>query len=150
MNDKDKEAFNKYICSHDQGILQHSDDTDIDVAERAWQAALEYKQKEIDELKDQIDHQDSLIFELDQNVQVFMEKSKALQAENERLKEAISYLPKVPTKLYEKELAQRIQRLDAENNKLKSVVMLAARASCYTEYEDACSLSRKCVEELEQ
>ena len=51
MNDKDKEAFNKYICTHDQGILQHSDDTDIDVAERAWQAACEYKQKEIDELR---------------------------------------------------------------------------------------------------
>jgi hypothetical protein len=51
MNKQDKEAFNKYICSHDQGILQHSDDTEIDVAERAWQAACEYKQKEIDELK---------------------------------------------------------------------------------------------------
>lgn len=51
MNDNDKEAFNKYICSHDQGILQHSDDTDIDVAERAWQAACEYKQKEINEIE---------------------------------------------------------------------------------------------------
>jgi hypothetical protein len=30
--------FTEYICQHDQGILQRGDDTDIDVAERAFQA----------------------------------------------------------------------------------------------------------------
>ena len=60
-SDSDIEAFGKYICQHDQGILESAGDTDIDIAERAWQAAclyikvwkaaVEYKQKEIDELK---------------------------------------------------------------------------------------------------
>ena len=86
MNDKDKVAFDIWI-----GIDKLYDPWRIKLAEMSWQAACEYKQKEIDELKDQIDHQDSLIFELDQNVQVFMEKSKALQAENAKLRECVEF-----------------------------------------------------------
>ena len=47
-----------------------------------------------------------------------------LQAENERLKEVISYLPKVPTQPYEKEMAQKIIELEAENTKLRNAVDL--------------------------
>lgn len=129
MKDKDKEEFDKWMkwmmCKdRNDGIFGYYNNFTRDewVAYKAWQAALEYKQKDIDELKDKIDHQDSLIFELDENVQVFMEKSKALQAENERLKEAISYLPKVPTQPYDKELAQIIQKLQAENAKLREAM----------------------------
>lgn len=91
MNEKDKEAFEEWFnCDLPELPKLH------DAYERhIWQAACEYKQKEIDELKDQIDHQDSLIFELDQNVQVFMEKTKALQAENTKLREALAYIAKV-------------------------------------------------------
>jgi len=63
----------------------------------------EYKQKEIDELKDQIDHQDSLIFELDQNVQVFMEKTKSLQAENAKLRKCVEFYSNTDNWLEEKD-----------------------------------------------
>lgn len=46
-------------------------------------------------------------------------KYEALRAENERLKEALSYLPKVPTEPYEKELAKRLIEVEAENEELK-------------------------------
>ena len=38
----------------------------------------------------------------------------------------------------------------AENAKLKAVVMLASNASCYTEYEDACSCARQVLKELDE
>jgi hypothetical protein len=41
-------------------------------------------------------------------------------------------------------------KLQAENAKLKAIVMFASEASCYTEYEDACSLSRRVLKELEE
>ena len=45
-----------------------------------------------------------------------------LESENERLKEALSYLPKVPTQPYEKELAKENERLRAENNALQDII----------------------------
>ncbi len=39
-----------------------------------------------------------------------------LQKENERLQEIISYLPKVPTQPYEKELAQKVIELEVTNS----------------------------------
>lgn len=48
-------TFAEYICQHDQGILQRGDDTDIDVAERAWAAAVESKAHEIAELKEKLE-----------------------------------------------------------------------------------------------
>lgn len=45
-----------------------------------------------------------------------------LERENEELKEALSYLPKVPTQPYEKELAQEISRLKAELEKAKGEI----------------------------
>lgn len=85
MNDKDKEAFNKYICSHDQGILQHSDDTGIDVAERAWQAACEYKQKEVDEL---LENEETLRNHMNS---IGYRKLKKIQAENAKLRECVEF-----------------------------------------------------------
>jgi hypothetical protein len=47
MNKWDKEAFADYIAKHDQGILWYSSDDgeEINVAERAWKAALQYSRK---------------------------------------------------------------------------------------------------------
>ena len=36
----------------------------------------------------------------------------------------------------------------SQNAKLKAIVMLASDASCYTEYEDACSLARQVLKEI--
>jgi hypothetical protein len=36
-----EKMFAEYIFKHDQGILQRGDDTDIDVAERSFNAALD-------------------------------------------------------------------------------------------------------------
>lgn len=44
-----------------------------------------------------------------------------LRAENEKLKETLSYLPKVPTEPYEKELAKKVLELRAENAELKDL-----------------------------
>lgn len=41
------------------------------------------------------------------------------------------------------------KKLQEENEKLKSVVILASEACCYTEYEDACFLSKQVLKELE-
>jgi hypothetical protein len=46
MNDKDKEEFADFVCKHDQGILQAGDESELDMAERVWQAACEYKDRE--------------------------------------------------------------------------------------------------------
>jgi hypothetical protein len=40
--DKIKKAFSVYVFSHDQGILERSDDSDLDIAERAWQACADW------------------------------------------------------------------------------------------------------------
>jgi hypothetical protein len=42
------------------------------------------------------------------------------------------------------------EKLQAENAKLKAIVMLASEACCYTEYEDACSLARQTLKELDE
>jgi hypothetical protein len=52
MNIKDKEAFADFVCQHDQGILQAGDESELDMAERVWQAACEYKDKDILEWKE--------------------------------------------------------------------------------------------------
>ena len=72
-----------------------------------WQAACEYKQKKIDSIDCYIERD---------------EKIKKLRAENSKLRESISYLPKVPTQPYEKEMAQKIQKLKTENDKLRECV----------------------------
>ena len=41
-------------------------------------------------------------------------------------------------------------KLKDDNTKLKAIVMLASEACCYTEYEDACSLARQTLKELDE
>lgn len=45
-----------------------------------------------------------------------------MEAENARLKETISYLPKVPTEPYEKELAKKVMELEKENQSLQMAI----------------------------
>lgn len=54
MNDQDKEAFEKWVESEDRhdGVFGNNNNFTRDswIAEMTWQAACEYKQKEIDKL----------------------------------------------------------------------------------------------------
>lgn len=107
MNDKDKEAFIKYICSHDQGILQHSDDTDIDVAERAWQAACEYMQEEYSNIMEAMTRTSQYNSKLQAELLEYKEAASSeaelvneLQAENTKLKQKISEIWKEAEKFY--------------------------------------------------
>lgn len=74
MNDKDKEAF-KIYCGKEQVLS----------AELLWQAACEYKQKEID--KDKI-----LILELSIENSHYFNLIAKLQVENEKLRESLEVL----------------------------------------------------------
>lgn len=81
MRDKDKKAFIEYICRHDQGILQAGDESELDMAERVWQAACEYKDKELLEWKEAARSE--------------AEEVNRLQAENADLKDEIDKLNKI-------------------------------------------------------
>ena len=54
-----REWFKQYLISHDQGILSIGDESEIDVAERAFQHAIklasEHHKKEIEELQKRLD-----------------------------------------------------------------------------------------------
>lgn len=103
MNDKDKEAFYKWWTSNKYELSpfywSNTSLIGIEIA-NTWQAACEYKQKEID------------------SIDCYIERD------------------------------EKIKKLQAENAKLKAIVMLASEASCYTEYEDACSQARQVLKEL--
>lgn len=91
MNDKNQEAFEKWFASLDESYLSRVIKLNRGASQETWQAACEYKQKEIDELL----------------------------AENANLIEKISYLPKIPTQPYEKEMAQKIKNLENYVDKLE-------------------------------
>ena len=78
MNDKDKEAFGDFVCQHDQGIVQAGDESELDMAERVWQAACEYKDKEL------VEWREAARSEADE--------VNRLQAENKKLREALEKL----------------------------------------------------------
>lgn len=107
MNEKDKEAFwsfwNKYIIDS----LLNKIGMDV------WQAACLHKQKEIDELKDR------LHYEVEMIDGAANDHIKKLESENAKLREVISYLPKIPTEPYEKELSKKIQKLEEYVDKLE-------------------------------
>lgn len=86
MNDKDKEAFVDFICQHDQGILQAGDESELDMAERVWQAACEYKDKEIKFYK-------ATCATLSLRIDRLIENDDRLQAENKKLREALIECP---------------------------------------------------------
>lgn len=82
MNDKDKDAFDKwfiekYRYNYNDLVIPES----VKPQKEAWQAACEYKQKEIDDLTGQLK---SCVF-------VYEEKVTRLLAENEKLRECVEF-----------------------------------------------------------
>ena len=89
MNDQDKEAFEDYMEENKSiyfGMPEWEKDTDRTI----WQAACEYKQKEIDELIGQLK---SCVF-------VYEEKLDRLIAENAKLKQKLSTVWKEAEEFY--------------------------------------------------
>lgn len=93
MNEKDKEAFEKWnndsssLSSEQVRMFREMNEQErIKFAlEQGWQAACEYKQKEIDELeKEQVRHIDILKDEFGTII-------KSLQAENEKLRDCAKF-----------------------------------------------------------
>jgi hypothetical protein len=88
MNDKDKEEFDKWYSEEYAEILwSHS--TGDEVVVITWQAACEYKQKEVDELKN------ITSWTVEQDGKVTRHLSicdiEKLQAENKKLREALEF-----------------------------------------------------------
>lgn len=85
MNDKDKEAFEKWMESEDRhdGVFGNNNNFTRDewVADKAWQAACEYKQKEIDELIKQLKHEHDL----------YKKHLKVYEDENAKLRECVEF-----------------------------------------------------------
>lgn len=81
MNDQDKEAFEKWMKDEDRhdGVFGNNNNFTRDewVADKAWQAACEYKQKKIDSIDCYIERD---------------EKIKKLQAENATFKRVLERL----------------------------------------------------------
>ncbi len=105
-----------WICEPRSGLQGHSItnvscssqwDKEVHVIEYS---AIEVKEAEIEQLKKEYRY-------LEQGLLKISAENEAYHNEIERLKEVISYLPKVPTQPYEKELVQEIMRLKAENEK---------------------------------
>ena len=135
MNDKDREALHTWIdndaLSPDETALfkgMSDQERVIFAIERTWQAACEYKQKEIDDILGQLK---SCIF-------VYEEKVNRLIAENEKLRDNILLLQ-------EKTLV--LGELEAENKKLREALSLVEMANCYTDYEDAVDIAREALKE---
>lgn len=94
MNDKDKEAFEKWLEARldvsfegelfPKYIEYHSERYE------AWQAACEYKQKEIDELLKQLKHEHDL----------YKKHLKVYEDENAELKHKLSTIWKEAEKFY--------------------------------------------------
>lgn len=103
MNDKDKEAYEMWVCDEDilEMLMRASEKVKAvtNMAERcsllskfwekeAWQAACEYKQKEIDELEKEKDY----LCQKMENMRSIYKDSEKLQAENAKLREAVEVL----------------------------------------------------------
>lgn len=81
MNDKDKEAFD-YFWEYKCGV--NSEDCGKDDIRIVWQAAFNYKQKEIDELKTQ----DQIIAK---EIKTYMTIAENLKTENAKLRECVEF-----------------------------------------------------------
>jgi len=86
--------------------------------------------------------------EITSAAQKWMEKCLAARAtndelikQNERLKETISYLPKVPTKPYERELAEK-------NEKLRTAMIQIEKGTGQTSWTDQC-IAKQALAETE-
>ena len=60
------------------------------------------------------------------------EEFKALKKVNERLKEALSYLPKVPTTSYEKEIAKKLIEVEKQNEIMREALKVAQETIFYS------------------
>lgn len=76
MNDKDKEAFDNWYSKLDDTYLWRVIKLNRGACQESWQAACEYKQKEIDAIDCYIERD---------------EKIKKLQAENAKLRECVEF-----------------------------------------------------------
>jgi hypothetical protein len=75
MNDKDKEAFKEWYINKE---------SEFDNCKETWQAACEYKEKEIDLIQYQLDYAAKIIIE------VQADKCK-IREENKKLREALEF-----------------------------------------------------------
>jgi len=77
MNDKDREAFDQWFGLLGETHLERVVKLNMGAPSKAWQAACEYKQKEIDSIDCYIERD---------------EKIKKLQDENAKLRECVEYI----------------------------------------------------------
>lgn len=84
MDDKDKEAYEKYLIKNNVNQRQIWNELSLD---EIWQAACEYKQKEIDEIEKEKDY---LCRKLENLREIYKKPSK-LQAENAKLVRKIDH-----------------------------------------------------------
>lgn len=106
MNDKDKEAYAIY----ENTILQR--EGYLYIAREAWQAACEYKQKEIDELKSQIYEAGSIHQQGDIHREMTWKESLGMMERfNSWLKKELD------------ELKIKFRSVQAENAKLKEAML---------------------------
>lgn len=108
MNDKDKEAFEKWISSLDwlfcSPVIKPSVLIDM---KTSWQASCEYKQKEIDELQAEnselkllIKQYEKIVKDRQDELNYLVNKIDELQSENEDLKQKLSEVWKEAEKFY--------------------------------------------------
>lgn len=111
MNDKDKEAFEKWL----------KDDFDekchIHFMEFTWKAACEYKQKEINELEESLATRLAKSYVAGKDLSKIIQKNltnevEKLQAENAKLRECV------------KEIANEDYRGNRSNNSVKAYLCL--------------------------
>ncbi len=74
---------------------------------------------EISQLKSALESKHNAMLDGAEKEYLLDKKCNELRAEIERFKEIISYLPKVPTQPYEKEMAQKIERLKSKLSALR-------------------------------
>ena len=109
MNDKDKEAFEKWAWGKEfpDGIPENVEFEPHQILKETWQAACEYKQREITLLENEISY-------LEETIADFMDEPdieiKRLQSENEKLNEKVQR-----TKLF---LKERLSYADEDKDEL--------------------------------
>jgi len=145
VNDKDKEAFEQWFKSNANSsfaVFLRENYPDVGIkwdrepARSAWQAACEYKQKEVDFLKDRNETNISKVTCVNQVNDGLHILLKEAEAELFEWKEAA------------RSEAEEANRLQAENKKLREALELIEMANCYTDYEDAVGIAREELKEV--
>lgn len=106
MNDKDKEAFEKWYKINFSELVKENGIGKIqNDFIKAWQAACEYKQKEIDELEESLATRLAKSYIAGKDLSKIIQKNltnevKKLQAENEKLKKSLNFTIKAAEYLF--------------------------------------------------